>query len=158
MEFSRQEYWHGLPFPSPGDFPIPGIKPVFLTLKADLILSEPQEKPNSESSSYHPFINLSILYVSIFVWKCNNCPTRTEWAIFVSLTSLPKYSASGTFCVRLVLQWIAYPSIGKMWVIFNKKLIMCQLSYCFKFCFQKITLFLSLSGNWRNCILAYCHR
>ena len=45
MEFSRQEYWHGLPFPSPGDFPIPGIKPGSLALKADLILSEPPGKP-----------------------------------------------------------------------------------------------------------------
>ena len=27
MGFSRQEYWSGLPFPSPGDFPNPGIKP-----------------------------------------------------------------------------------------------------------------------------------
>ena len=27
MEFSRQEYWSGLPFPSPGDFPDPGIEP-----------------------------------------------------------------------------------------------------------------------------------
>ena len=27
MEFSRQEYWSGLPFPPPGDFPDPGIKP-----------------------------------------------------------------------------------------------------------------------------------
>ena len=27
MEFSRQEYWTGLPFPSPGDLPEPGIKP-----------------------------------------------------------------------------------------------------------------------------------
>ena len=29
MEFSRQEYWNGLPFPSPGDLPDPGIKPMF---------------------------------------------------------------------------------------------------------------------------------
>ena len=27
MEFSRQEYWNGVPFPSPGDLPDPGIKP-----------------------------------------------------------------------------------------------------------------------------------
>jgi len=27
MEFSRQEYWSGLPFPSPGDHPDPGIEP-----------------------------------------------------------------------------------------------------------------------------------
>ena len=29
MEFSRQEYWRGLPFPSPGDLPNPGMEPVF---------------------------------------------------------------------------------------------------------------------------------
>jgi len=28
MEFSRQEYWSGLPFPSPGDLPNPGIEPL----------------------------------------------------------------------------------------------------------------------------------
>ena len=32
MEFSRQEYWNGLPFPSPGDFPHPGVKPMSPTL------------------------------------------------------------------------------------------------------------------------------
>ena len=30
MEFSRQEYWSGLPFPPPGDFPDPGINPMSL--------------------------------------------------------------------------------------------------------------------------------
>ena len=30
MEFSRQEYWTGLPFPTPGDLPYPGIEPVSL--------------------------------------------------------------------------------------------------------------------------------
>ena len=30
MEFSRQEYWNGQPFPSPGDLPDPGIEPKFL--------------------------------------------------------------------------------------------------------------------------------
>ena len=32
MVFSRQEYWSGLPFPSPGDLPSPGIEPGSLTL------------------------------------------------------------------------------------------------------------------------------
>ena len=36
VEFSRQEYWSGLPFPSPGDLPDPGIKPGFPALQADL--------------------------------------------------------------------------------------------------------------------------
>ena len=35
MEFSRQEYWSGLPFPSPGDLPNPGIGPGSLALQVD---------------------------------------------------------------------------------------------------------------------------
>ena len=35
MEFSRQEYWSGLPFPSPGDLPDPGIEPGSPALQAD---------------------------------------------------------------------------------------------------------------------------
>ena len=35
MEFSRQEYWSGLPCPPPGDLPDPGIKPRFPALQVD---------------------------------------------------------------------------------------------------------------------------
>ena len=38
--FSRQEYWSGLPFPSPGDLPNPGIKPRCPTFQADALTSE----------------------------------------------------------------------------------------------------------------------
>ena len=41
MGFSRQEYWSGLPFPSPRDLPDPGIKPGLLHWQADSLLSEP---------------------------------------------------------------------------------------------------------------------
>ena len=41
VEFSRQEYWSGLPFPSPGDVPDPGIKPGSPALWADASPSEP---------------------------------------------------------------------------------------------------------------------
>ena len=41
MEFSRQVYWIGLPFPSPGDRPNPGIEPGSPALQADSLLSEP---------------------------------------------------------------------------------------------------------------------
>ena len=40
MEFSRQEYWSGLPFPSPGELPDPGIKPRSPALQADALPSE----------------------------------------------------------------------------------------------------------------------
>jgi len=41
MGFSRQEYWSGLPFPSPGDLPDPGIEPRSPALQADALTSEP---------------------------------------------------------------------------------------------------------------------
>ena len=45
MEFSRQEYWSGLPFPSPGDLPNPGIEHRSLALQVDALPSEPPGKP-----------------------------------------------------------------------------------------------------------------
>ena len=45
MGFSRQEYWRGLPFPSPADLPDPGIKPGSPALQADALPSEPPGKP-----------------------------------------------------------------------------------------------------------------
>ena len=48
MGFSRQEYWSGLPFPSPGDLPDPGIEPGSPALEADSLLSEPPGKPLME--------------------------------------------------------------------------------------------------------------
>ena len=41
MGFSRQEYWSGLPFPSPGDLPDPGIEPGSPALQTDALPSEP---------------------------------------------------------------------------------------------------------------------
>ena len=59
MGFSRQEYWSGLPFPSPGDLPKPGIEPGSPALWADALSSEPPGKPlhfswekNNKSPSY----------------------------------------------------------------------------------------------------------
>ena len=45
MGFSRQEYWSGLPFSSPGNLPNPGIQPGSPTLETDFLPSEPLGKP-----------------------------------------------------------------------------------------------------------------
>ena len=45
MGFSRQEYWSGFPFPSPGDLPHPGIQPGSPTSQAEALLSKPPGKP-----------------------------------------------------------------------------------------------------------------
>ena len=47
VEFSRQEHWSGLPFPSPGDLPNPGIKPRSPALQADSLPMEPPGEPPS---------------------------------------------------------------------------------------------------------------
>ena len=45
MGFPRQEYWRGLPFPTPGYLPAPGIKPVFPALAGGFFTIEPPRKP-----------------------------------------------------------------------------------------------------------------
>ena len=50
MGFPRQESWSGLPFPSPGDLPDPGIEPASPTWQADSLQTELQGKPIDDSS------------------------------------------------------------------------------------------------------------
>ena len=49
MGFSRQEYWSGLPFPSPEDISNPGIESGSSALEADALTSEPPGKPHGEN-------------------------------------------------------------------------------------------------------------
>ena len=55
MGFSRHEYWSGLPFPSPGDLPHPGIKPAPPTLAGGFFTAEPPGKPHIHPN-YTPFL------------------------------------------------------------------------------------------------------
>ena len=70
MEFSRQDYWGGLSFPSPGDLPNPAIKLRSLELQADSLLSKPSWKSKIlivESKSLKK-------EVSVFMdWKTQYC-------------------------------------------------------------------------------------
>ena len=52
MGFSRQEYWSGLPFPSPGDLPDPGIEPRSPALQEDTLPSEPLGKLKQNKKGY----------------------------------------------------------------------------------------------------------
>ena len=51
MGFSRQEYWSGLPFPSPGNFPDPEIEPESPVLAGGFFTIEPPGKPYNKSKS-----------------------------------------------------------------------------------------------------------
>ena len=61
MGFFRQKYWSGLPFPSPGNLPNPGIEPGSPALEADTLTSEPPGKP-----SLIPLDNSSYLLSTLF--------------------------------------------------------------------------------------------
>ena len=52
MGFSRQEYWSGVPFPSPGDFPNPGIKPRCPALAGGFFTTVPCRKPTYVQEGY----------------------------------------------------------------------------------------------------------
>ena len=70
MEFSRQEYWSGLPFPSPGDLTHPGIEPGPPALRADSLLSEPPEKAKES--------NIHLLIVAMISFSLEDCQKKWE--------------------------------------------------------------------------------
>ena len=55
MEFSRQEYWSGLPFPFPGDLPKPGIEHGSFALQVNSLPAEPQGKSKNAGWVAYPF-------------------------------------------------------------------------------------------------------
>ena len=63
MGFSRQEYWSGLPFPSPGDLPDPGIEPGPPAFQADALTSESPGKKNG--------LNKDIVNLLTVAWLCH---------------------------------------------------------------------------------------
>ena len=82
MEFSRQEYWSGLPFPSPGDLPYPGIKHRSSALQSNSLPSKPPGKPLS--SAILPKVNIRMtnprsyliilkLMMTNISWTCPIC-------------------------------------------------------------------------------------
>ena len=71
MGFSRRECWSGLPFPSPGDLPDPGIEPGSPALQTDALPSEPPGKPLKLVSVYQMLITCVGL---CYTWSDQNNP------------------------------------------------------------------------------------
>ena len=70
MEFSRQEYWNGLPFPSPGDLSDPGIEPGSLALQADALRLSLQGSP----FSMHRVLGEILVTCSMAKGECHDMP------------------------------------------------------------------------------------
>ena len=77
MGFCRQEYWSGLPFPSPGDLPTTGIEPGSPELQADPLRSQPPEVPQVNSSG-HPH----------YLWKEKKEPQRSSLPVYLKTTCM----------------------------------------------------------------------
>ena len=72
MEFSRQEYWSGLPCLSPGGLPDPGIEPRSPTLQADALLSELPGKPiYTHTHSFPDFFSIIAYYKILNIISCD---------------------------------------------------------------------------------------
>ena len=99
MWFSRQEYWSGCPFLSPGDLPDPGMEPGSPALQADLLPSEPRRspKPSKEGTVMNPVIPIRQLR------KLRN-------------RELEKFAQGHT---ELMARWVSDPQI---WISKNKLL------------------------------------
>ena len=80
-DFSRQEYWSGLPFPSLGDLPDPGINCRSPSLQVDSLLSKPPEKPKSPIKE-HLFIVSNIMNVP---------PCCEKKILYTDLSSILKF-------------------------------------------------------------------
>ena len=123
MGFSRQEYWSGLPFPSPGDLPDPGIEPGSPALEADALTSEPSGTHSKNKWLYAhgcekgeallPLV--SCLQPQLFFWW-QSAFSKTNWVspfcletYYPTLKPLPRpvvyclycwAFASEIFCIR----------------------------------------------------------
>ena len=87
LGFSRQQYWTGFPFPSPGDRPNPGIEPGSPPLQADSLPSEP------------PVFQAFYLYPAIYMFICIYILTvRTRSTVTIFEEQSRRWSASRSRC------------------------------------------------------------
>ena len=87
MKFFSQEYWNGLPFPSPGDLPNPGMKPGFPALQADSSPSEPPGRPVKLSILILIFSSSGLSQAIVLSRRKHNPNTLLECLMTMSILS-----------------------------------------------------------------------
>ena len=96
MEFSRQEYWSGLPCPSPGDLPNPGIEPGSPALQADSLPLSHQESPAGRRAYS---LNTWAIKAREMPWM----PARLSWAPLLMEAAVPPTLGSLLFLSHFTL-------------------------------------------------------
>ena len=97
MEFSRQEYWSGLPCPSPGDLPDAGPEPGSPALQGDSLASEPPGKPiHCSTTPRFLFVSPALWHLESFLWGllcvslCGHlCTCHSESMLWISVARSP---------------------------------------------------------------------
>ena len=98
--FSRQEYWSGLPFPSPGDLPNPGIKPKSPALQVDSLPSELPGKPKNTGVGCH-----SLLQWIFPTQELNWCQLHCRWILYQPYQGSPD-KHNGRECEKRICIYI----------------------------------------------------
>ena len=116
MRFSRQEYWSGLPFPSPGDLPNPGIEPRSPTLQADALPSEPPGDMRELQYIFLSYVNKDLIFLGHF--SCH-------WMIAIDLPVqknffFPKGFQSGVWKLRVSTFHVSSSSLHQLSVHSNQ--------------------------------------
>ena len=115
MGFSRQEYWSGLPFPSPGDLPYPGIEPGSPEFQADALTSEPPSLPKLMSiesvmpSNHlilcHPLLLLPSIFPNIRVFS-NQSALCIRWPKYWSFSFNISPSNEYSGLISFKMDWL----------------------------------------------------
>ena len=109
MEFSRLEYWSGLPFPSPWELPDPGMEPRSPALRADTLPSEPpavtnlETFPNINSEQFSSVHSLSRVRLFATPWIAAH---QASLSIIISRSSLRLTSIKTTINIRFPKPWV----------------------------------------------------
>ena len=94
MEYSRQDYWSGLPFPSPGHLPDPGIEPRSPALQADTLSSELPGKPHKMKGK-------------LKIECCSCSDTKLSLTICNPVDCSPPGSSIHEILQERILEWVA---------------------------------------------------
>jgi len=123
MGFSRQEYWSGLPFPSPGDLPDPGIELSSPTLQADALTSVLDYNPVMFLKPSHLFKTTFPLYlmvpdfgisggsnfynsfISLFLLKFVSCYFQFAWFGYFQFTYLTTFNFLASYTWLWTKKW-----------------------------------------------------
>ena len=150
MEFPRQEYWSGLPFPSTGDHPNTGIKPRSPALQADSLLLAPPGKPKTGMYMANTDTYTAHTHTHTKSWA-----RKKHFPIFMHRKTTLWWNYSiwlGGFCTKGRREVTLRAEIRWNLAIVESWLFLCPLSLCnyssAPFIFAHLVAKLSHCGSW----------